>query len=58
MAKWLLKLSMIGGAMVSIAGSAQQLPLPPKAQPIVGAIAGIGAILAGLYHPTPGPVAQ
>jgi len=53
MSNWLKKLSMIGGVAVAIAGQAQALPLPPKAQPWVGAIAGIGAVLAGLYHPAP-----
>lgn len=58
MSKWLLKLGMIGGAIVSVAGQAQSLPLPPKAQTYVGIAAGIGAILAGLAHPSPTHAAQ
>lgn len=50
---WVLKVGMIGGAVVGIASELQKLPLPPKVQAIVGTVAGIAAIVAGLYHPTP-----
>lgn len=52
---WILKIGMVGGAVVGIASELQKLPLPPKVQVVVGTVAGIAAIVAGLYHPTPTP---
>lgn len=48
------KLGVGTGAVLGVAGALQSVPgLPPKWQGIVGSIAAVAGIVAGVAHPSP-----
>lgn len=55
----LSKVGMVAGAAVTVIGTLQSLPLPPKYQAYVALAGSLATALAAFYHPAPGttPVA-
>lgn len=50
-----LKIGVIAGVVVGIAGQLQALPLSPKVAAVVGSVATIAGAIAGIFHPQPRP---
>lgn len=49
----LSKLGIVAGAVVTVAGTVQALPLPAKYQGWAALVGSFAATIAGLYHPAP-----